>query len=310
MPGLRSGPYSLAVPEPEAIPLTLDPLRIRHTDRVWHGAFFTHVESVFQGVDFRLWEARGGWTPDYEVFALAEGPDVVASIGRTRMRLVMDGREVAGFQLGAVSTRDSHRGRGLSRRLMQAMLAALDHQDQPVILFANPRVLDFYPRFGFRPVEQHLFTAAAGIAPAPSPAPELDMDRPADRARLAAIAARAAPVNRRFAAREHFSILLWHLCDRPMRVHHLDAFDAAAVVSEDAGRLTLHDLQAPRPFPLAEALPSLVAGPVREIAFGFDPGDWWPGATPSGPDPESYLFVRGTPAPPAGPIRFPDLAQT
>lgn len=268
------------------------------------------MKSVFRGVDFRPWGARGGWTPDYEVFALAEGEAIVASIGRTRMRFFIDGREVTGFQLGAVSTRENHRGEGLSRRLMEAVLADLDGPDQPVILFANPRVLDFYPLFGFRPVDQHLFTAPVEIVPAAVPAPVLDMDRPEDRARLAAITASAAPVNRRFAARDHFSILLWHLCDRPMRVHHLEAFDAAAVVSEEAGRLTLHDLLAARPFPLAEALPALVTEPTSEIAFGFDPGAWWPDARPTGPDPESYLFVRGKPAPPAGLIRFPDLAQT
>jgi len=268
------------------------------------------VESVFQDVDFRLWSARGGWTPDYEVFAFTEGPEIVASIGRTRMRLVTGGEAVAGWQLGAVSTRASHRGRGLSRRLMEAVLAELVRPDQPVILFANPRVLDFYPRFGFRPVEQHLFAAETGITPAAAPAPALDIGRAEDRARIAAVAARAAPVNRRFAATDYCSILLWHLCDRPMRVRHLDAFDAVAVVSEEAGRLTLHDLQAPRPFPLTEALPSLVTGPVREIAFGFEPGDWWLEARPTGRDAHSHLFVRGMPAPPAGPIRFPDLAQT
>lgn len=289
---------------------TLEALRITHAARAWHQPFFSHVGQVFQGVDFRRWGALGGWTEAYEVFALAVGAEIVASIGRTRMRLVVDGQEATGFQLGAVSTREGHRGEGLSRRLIEAVLADLDHPDQPVILFANPRVLDFYPRFGFRPVDQHRFTAPVGIAPAAIPAPVLDMARTDDRALLAAIAGRATPVNRCFAARDYFPILLWHLCDRPMRVHHLKPFDGVAVVSEEASRLTLHDLQAPRPFPLAEALPSLVTAPAREIAFGFDPGDWWPGATPSGPDPESYLFVRGRPAPGAGPLRFPDLAQT
>lgn len=289
---------------------TLEQLRITHVGRAWQQPFFSHVGSVFQGVDFRRWGALGGWTEDYEVFALAAGTRILASIGRTRMRLLIGGQEVTGYQLGAVSTREERRGEGLSRRLMEAVLADLDHPDQPVILFANPRVLDFYPRFGFRPVEQHLFAASVDIAPAAVPAPLLDLERPADRARLAAIAGRSEPVNRRFAARDYLSILLWHLCDRPMRAHHLEAFGAVAVVSEADGRLTLHDLQAPRPFPLAEVLPRLATAQVREVAFGFDPGPWWLGATPSGPDPQSYLFVRGRPAPGPGPLRFPDLAQT
>lgn len=289
---------------------TLEALRITHAAQAWQQPFFSHVGQVFQGVDFHRWGDLGGWTEAYEVFALVAGTEIVASIGRTRMRLVINGQEVTGWQLGAVSTRASRRGEGLSRRLMEAALADLDHPDQPVILFANPRVLDFYPRFGFRRVEQRLFTAPVEIAPAAVPAARLDMARAEDRARLAAIVARATPVNRGFAARDYFPILLWHLCDRPMRVHHLEPFDAVAVVSEEAGRLTLHELQATRPFPLAEALPSLVTAPLREIAFGFDPGDWWPGAISFGPDPESYLFVRGRPAPGPGPLRFPDLAQT
>ena len=283
-------------------------IRITASDRAWHDAFFTHVAEVFPGIDFRRWGALGAWSKEYDVLALAQDDRIVASIGRTQMPLIVDGRETIAMQLGAVSTRAALRGGGLSRQLMGETLAEADRRSQPVFLFANPTVLDFYPLFGFRRATQSRFGADVPIAPAAARAQAFDANNAAERARLAALCQRALPSGSAFGSRSYYSILLWHLCDRPLAAYWLAGGEAFAVTSEDHGRLVLHELIAASRFDLRAALQGLATREATAIEFGFEPGAWWPEARVLGPD-DAPLFVRGVDLP-NRPFRFPDLAQT
>ncbi|HLN10949.1 MAG TPA: GNAT family N-acetyltransferase [Xanthobacteraceae bacterium] len=284
-------------------------IRIRAADTEWHGRFFGFVADVF-GIDFTLWAGRGGWRPDYDVFALVVGDEVVSTIGRTRMRLVVDGETRIGFQLGAVATCADFRRRGLSRQLMEEVIAEGDDPDQPIILFANDGVLGFYPRFGFRRVQQQRFGVAIDLEPAAAMAPVCDVAKPDDRAWLADLCARARPVGQCFAAHDYYPILLWHLTARPVIALRFDELDAAIVVTLRGPTLTIRDVLAVAPFELRCVLTRLTPRRVLRLEFGFDPQMWWPDAEVSAaPDDDGPLFVRGLPGLRA-PLRFPDLAQT
>jgi predicted N-acetyltransferase YhbS len=286
----------------------LQRLRINAADRDRHDEFFSFVAAAFGGVDFRSWAARGGWNEDYQVFALTDHDDLISTIGSTRMDLVIDGVACVGYQLGAVATRRSHRGRGVARELMQWVIDEADPH-QPMLLFANDSVLEFYPRFGFRRVMQQRFAAPIDMHPA-ALAPTWDLAIPAHRSQLEQLCRRAAPIGTRFAARNYFSTLLWHLTHRPLPVYRFDQFDAAIVASTEGDRLILHDLVATKPFALERVLPALIETRVSEIEFRFHPERWWPGAVAVGIEDRCPLFVRGATALRESALRFPDLAHT
>jgi predicted N-acetyltransferase YhbS len=284
-------------------------LRLTAVDRTWQEALFTHVAEVFPGIDFHRWAALGGWTVDYEVLVVIEDGQLVASVGCSRMPVIIGGRERSALQLGAVATRASHRGRGLARLLMKSALAEADRRSEPVFLFANPNVLTFYPRFGFRRVVQSRFGAEVTITSAARHAQPFDVADARARQRLAELCGRAPPTGRRFGARSYYSILLWHLCNRPLTAQWLEAEDALVVSAVENDRLILYDVVSPHAFDLAATLPAVVARPIAGVEFGFEPGAWWPDARPLGPD-DALLFVRGADDLLQGPVRFPDLAQT
>jgi GNAT superfamily N-acetyltransferase len=236
---------------------------------------------------------------------------IVSTVGRTTMRYVINGEARNGYQLGAVATHPDHRNRGLARQLMNKVLSELDAADQPVILFANSSVLDFYPRFGFRRLAQSRFIGHVDLRPAGTLAPRLDLARPTDRAWLADHCARASAIGQGFAARDNYPPLLFHLTRRPRMVFRLDSFGAVVIAQQDGERLLIEDLLATRPFRLTDALRYVCAQPVRTIEFGFHPEAWWPDAESRAlDDRESPLFVRGAAAGVKEPVRFPDLAQT
>jgi GNAT superfamily N-acetyltransferase len=282
-------------------------LALRAADLAAHERFHAFVPLTFRTVDFRRWEARGGWNEDYTAWLLEDGADIVASVGVTRMRLALGGELHDGYQLGAVATHPERRGCGHSRVLLDAVLA--DIGAAPVLLFANERVLDFYPRFGFHAVGQRRFAADLVLGPAASPACRCDVADAAARAALAALCAGAVVNDAAFGARDYYSTLLWHLTYRPIRAYWLADGDAVAAVEQDGDTLILHDLIARRPFDLAAALPSVIGAPIARIEFGFQPHRWWPQAHDIGVYAGSPLFVRNLPALGTA-LRFPDLAQT
>jgi predicted N-acetyltransferase YhbS len=286
---------------------------VRHTDSAWHDRFFSFVEPIFKGSvpTFSDWAARGGWGDGYDVFAMVVDDQIVSTVGRTTMRYVINGEARNGYQLGAVATHPDHRNRGLARLLMEKVLSELDTPDQPVILFANPSVLDLYPRFGFRRLAQTDFFGHFDLRPAGTLAPSLDLASPTDRAWLSDHCARASAIGQRFAARDYYPPLLFALTRRPRTVFRLDSFGAVVIAQQDGDRLLIEDLLATRPFSLTDALPHVCSQPVRMIEFGFHPETWCPDAESKAFDDDgSTLFVRGAAAEVKEPVRFPDLAQT
>lgn len=289
--------------------------RITGTDLEWHDRFFRFVGGVFPGIDPRRWAAwrdRGAWLDAYEVLALVDGEQIVSTIGVTRMKLVVDGGTKTGVQLGAVATLPSHRGQGLSRRLISWVFEELPSPDQPVVLFGNKNVLDFYPRFGFRQVPQQRWILRTEIAPDTSRATRFDPESAEDRDRLATLCARAKPIPGPLSTSDYYPIALWHLTCTPTSGFWLHDRNTFVAADTDDGRLLVHDIIALQQRDLRPALASLAAAPIATVAFGFAPSPWCPGTQPVADDEadtQSPLFLRGAPSI-TGPVGFPGLAQT
>jgi predicted N-acetyltransferase YhbS len=292
----------------------MEPCKILSSDTGRHPAFFQFIDSIFHGSraeTWTRWRDHGGWTEDYEVFAIVDGARIVSTIGRSRMQLVINGEDQVGYQLGAIATLESYRRQGLARRLMNRVIEELDEPDQPIILFANDSVLDFYPRLGFKRIPQRRSTAEVFIEPSGTPARRCDPSSAADRSRLAKLCAQARPSRGPLAARDYHWILLWNLICGPATAFWLREVDALIAASVENERLVIHDVIARQPFDLELTIPALITQPVTELEFLFDPEGWWPTAIRSElDDADSTLFVRGRAASIAGPVQLPELAHT
>ncbi|MBZ4420370.1 GNAT family N-acetyltransferase [Myxococcus sp. RHSTA-1-4] len=282
-------------------------IEIGPRDTAYQAAFCDYVSQVFRRASFRRWCEWGEWDDAYRAFSVVEDSRVLANASVMRMRLLLEGREVTGFQLGAVGCLPAQRGRGLARVAMEAALAFCG--EAPVLLFANPTVLQFYPRFGFVPWRQDVFSAPHEAVPAGTPAPTLDLSDAGVRAGLAALSDEGLPVTERFGARGYSTIASWYAANgfsRPLRRLTEDAWVFAGV---EGDTLYVDDIFARAPFDLRAWIPRLIDRPIRSIQLGFTPERWWPEASVSGEDTEAYLFVRGLTLS-REPHRFPVLAHT
>jgi len=277
-------------------------------DHVWHPAWLTAVHAVFKRVDFSRWVEWGEWTDDYQVACLFDGEQVVAGAALTRMSLLIDGVATPAIQLGAVFCLPSHRDQGLGRQVLQA---ALDRcGNAPVMLFGNPNVRDFYPRFGFSAFEQHWFSADFACEPEGAAALRLDPSDPAVRARIHQLAASGISESQRFAARDHGRIISWYYANgfaRPLRELADDLLIVAGIEDDS---LHIDAVLSAHPVDLGECLPRLIDRPIRRVRFGFTPDLCWPWPCDSQLDSEADLYVRGFERLPSEPSRFGLLART
>jgi predicted N-acetyltransferase YhbS len=290
--------------------MSLQSLTITCRDHQWHEAFIDYVPKVFARASFRRWYALGGWDEGYAAFVLADGKEIVANASLQRMKIVLRGESITGWQLGAVGVVPHWRGRGLQREIMPRLLSSVDEQDI-VFLFANDTVLEFYPLFGFKRVVESVFAAEHSVQPASDPLRALSIDRAEDRALLARVAATAAPTTREFGARDYGGVLLWYWANfYDGCFYYCESEDAIIVAEHDGPTLRICDVLARTPFDLRPYLPRVAKEAAQSLGFGFTPGAWWPDARATADYTDSPLFIRGAHRLPDAPFKFPMLAQT
>jgi GNAT superfamily N-acetyltransferase len=291
--------------------MSLRAITIDHrSDSAWHHAFIRYVPRIFPRASFKGWYELAGWDEGYCAIALADGDEIVANASVQRMSVILDGRKLTGWQFGAVGVIPSWRGKGLQREIMPRALALAAPADF-VFLFANDNVLDFYPRYGFRRVIEHVHVADISIAPSPHRARKLLLSSAADRDLILRVASDARPVTTLFGAKDYGRVLLWYWTNYYQDGFYYDErFDALAVVEQEPGMIRVCDVLSARAVHLPEVLAALIAEPIHRVEFGFTPELLWPDARPAHPYTDSPLFVRGEFTLPATPFKYPVLAQT
>lgn len=132
-------------------------------DETLRASFNALTRRTF-GFDFIKWYARGGWGGDYIPHALLDGERVVANVSVNRMRFQTGSGRKDYIQLGTVMTDPEYRMQGLGRALMECVLERYAAGADGVYLFANDSVLDYYPKFGFRPAVEYETVIPVGSA--------------------------------------------------------------------------------------------------------------------------------------------------
>jgi len=121
-------------------------------DPIYTAAFDDLVQEVFK-FSFKPWLERNLWDQRYESHSIMEDGKMLANVCIFKTDMLVRGQPVRAHQFGAVATRASQRGKGLSRMLIEHVLDM--YPNVPSFLGANDTVTEFYTRFGFRPVQTY-----------------------------------------------------------------------------------------------------------------------------------------------------------
>lgn len=279
------------------------------------------AEQTFH-IDFERWYEAGCWGDQivFHSFVNKSG-DVIANVTASRIELFINGHAKKALQLGTVMTRPDYRGRGLSQSLINAVLDEYGESCELMYLFANRRVLDYYPRFGFCPLaecryELEVSDDSAGFSAAVPPEGWRKLIPAQDSRDLALIrrlAESRCPGSRVLSAPGAASLLLWYALNGLRDCFYYNSeLDALAVLEREKEALQLYDIIAADEAAMQRAFRRIPLQGAQRIAFHFTPDllNVCTELLQAPADTDTVLFVRGNAQPlTEGGFLYPATAQ-
>ncbi|MDR0949964.1 MAG: GNAT family N-acetyltransferase [Lachnospiraceae bacterium] len=275
-----------------------------HNDKAYEKLFGEHIQDIFC-FSFTPWFERKLWDEYYESYSVIENDKMIANICIFKTDMRVQGKPFYALQFGGVSVRKEERGRGLSRLLMEHILAK--YQNVPMFLGANSSVTEFYQRFGFRPVQTYYPKIQAVIDNSKCDTIKLNPD---DHKIKQAIQNRTMHSNILDSLNTQ-SIQMFHLLlDFSDAIYYLPGHDTIVVAEQKEDKLLIADVIARKPISFGILQKELPFKAVQCVEFGFCPD--WLGVTPQW-EPidmaqEPYFILGEWDLPEQ--FRFPIMAET
>lgn len=204
-------------------------------------SFFALARRVF-GLSFEEWHRAGWWTDRYVPYTMVyRDGSAAANVSVNRIDTVWRGEALRLVQLGTVMTAPEHRGKGLARSLMEAVLDDWGRICDGVYLYANGTVLEFTPNSASSPrgsMSAHCRCPPGTPPPAEGGFARLDMDTQAGRALLLRCYERSNPFSA-LPMLDNPGLLMFY-CSGFLKdcVYYSSAYDLACVATEEDGVFT------------------------------------------------------------------------
>lgn len=122
------------------------------------------MSNQFWGFDFENFYQSGYWDDSCMLYSLFDEGRMLAHTTLSKIEATVEGKVVRLGQIGTVMTDEAHQKKGLARFLMEYIQEDQKDKLDGFFLFANDSVLDFYPKFGFVPVDE--YQAFCAVSPA------------------------------------------------------------------------------------------------------------------------------------------------
>jgi len=276
----------------------------KQNNPAYEAMFDSLIQEVF-GFSFEPWLEYGLWDDRYESYSVIENGKILSNICIFKSELLINSEKILAIQLGAVATRKTERGKGLSRLLMEHVLTL--YPNTPAYLFANSRVVDFYPKFGFRQVQTYIPTLSVQINNTKHSAQKCDLDDEIVEEMLLSRNVHSNFID----CTNSYSIQMFHLImSHSEDIYYLPNCNAVVVATEKNGTLFLVDVMSKHPVSFKSIAAELPFVEVHTVEFGFCP-NWLnvsPKWKPTDMNAEPF-FVRGEWNLPEK-FRFPIMSTT
>ncbi|MBQ8278463.1 MAG: GNAT family N-acetyltransferase [Roseburia sp.] len=116
---------------------------------------FNELTRQTFGFDFVGWYEAGQWGDFYIPHVLLDGEKVVSNVSVNIMQFDAQGEKKNYIQLGTVMTDNDYRGQGLNREIMERIMEEYKDKVDGIYLFGNDDVVNYYPKFGFKPAKEY-----------------------------------------------------------------------------------------------------------------------------------------------------------
>ena len=232
-------------------------------------AYFELAKKIF-GLDFSIWYRSGFCGDSFIPYTLYDNDAAIASVGVAVGEFQWQNSTIQYCQISTVMTDSFYRGRGLSRWLMELVLAEWTEKSDFIYLYANDSVLDFYPRFGF--VKRHEYLYSIPICKKAGAYRNLDLHNPND---MALLTEKCKFCNNPFSAlsmMNNFSHLMFHCVTFLYNdIFYVDEYDAVVIAEYRDDVLFCHDIFTTTQCNMADILAVFARETPTTVKLGFTP---------------------------------------
>ncbi|PFN96124.1 GNAT family N-acetyltransferase [Bacillus sp. AFS076308] len=234
---------------------------------------FNELAAKVFGINFEGWYQKGFWNNRYIPFSYIDGSKVVANVSVNVLNLVINGEKKNALQIGTVMTHPDYRRKGLSASLINKILDEYENEYDYMYLFANQTVLDFYPKFGFKPVNEYQFsmefkpskTDVSGIR-------KLNGLNTEDLHFIYEFASERLPVSKLFGTENTQGILMFY-CMYVFNndVYYLDREDVIVIYKKDENQIDIFDIISKKEINIQDIFSKITDRETIKIVFHYTP---------------------------------------
>lgn len=234
-------------------------------------ASFNALTQATFGFHFEDWYANGYWKDQYIPYSLLHNGTIIANVSISKMELTIDDEQKTAIQIGTVMTDKNYRNKGLSRFLMEEVMAEWKGKTDFIYLFANDSVLDFYPKFDFVKVAEYEYSrplqAGTGTH---SALRQLNIDDTRDRELLLSILKDDKPISS-ISMQNNSSLLMFYFSSfKKNSLYYLEELNTVVVLDDEGDSLFLSDVFSTQNIALTDLIQYLPTH-LQTLRLGFSP---------------------------------------
>ena len=190
-------------------------------------------------------------------------------------------------------TDPEYRAQGLSRFLMERVIAQWKPKSDLIFLFANDTVLDFYPKFGFTQAREYQHSIGVRAHGDPADVQRLDMSLPENRRLLADRVGRAVSLSPLSLLQNAGLVMFYAASSMRDQIYYIKSLDTAVIAEFSGDVLRLEAVFSPAPVTVEQIIGALAVPATRKAVLGFTPDE--PGGFSADllKEEDTTLFVMG-----------------
>ncbi|EQB92124.1 GNAT family N-acetyltransferase [Elizabethkingia anophelis] len=246
-----------------------------HEDEVLRKEFNRLTQEVWK-FDFENYYQLGLWDDNCIIYSLFDKKRIVSHVTVSLFYTEIRGEKKKILQFGTVMTDSEYRNRGLSRFLMEQVIADFGEKTDGMLLFANKSVLDFYPKFGFQAAKEYQafkniisenLTSSLEIR-------KLDMNRREDIELLTRRIENSIPNTQLVLQNSAVSLLYCYAYPKfgyTNSVYYIENLDTAVVASVEANVLEITEIFSANIIDLQDVIGAFSHEKFTSVRLGFTP---------------------------------------
>ena len=225
------------------------------------------------GFDFEKWYLSGYWGDYYLPYSLVIGDTMIANISVNVINFLVKGEKRTYIQIGTVLTEKENRNQGLSRFLLEKVLQQWTGKCDLIYLFANDSVLDFYPKFGFRRVQEYQYSKEIEFQDSQFDVTKLDMSNKENKKRLRDKIYHSVPFAQISVIDNPSVVMFYYTTFLADNVYYIKELDVIAIADIEQDTVYLKDVFCEKQVSLDDVMCALSNIEIKKVALGFTPMD-------------------------------------